>query len=138
MGPYEERHVMDLQEEARCWIVALIAPEVFDAVRERLLLIDIADITASHAMGFERSGGQQISYRGVAAIVPRPRVRLEIGCARSRVESVVAAIRSAAGRIHAGATQNSAALVMVFPVDDVAAQSAAPPMTGSFRAATSD
>jgi nitrogen regulatory protein PII len=125
-------------EEISCWIIAVIAPEELEAVRQRLLLIDVADITASHAMGFDRNGGEKISYRGIAATIPKARVRLEVGCSRDRADSVVAAIRTTIGRCHQGATQDSAAIVAVLAVDQGASALGAfrRPVTGSFRPAT--
>ncbi len=129
---------MGSNEDAGCWIIAVIAPEHLDAVRERLRSIDLADITVSHALGFDRDGGQAISYRGIGATMPKARVRLEVGCSRERVESVVAAIRTTTARNTGGATQDSGAIVTVLPVDHRSAALAAHkrPPTGTFRPVT--
>ena len=78
------------------WVVAVIAPHALEDVHERLSLIGIGDMTASHAMDFDGAVDSGHRFRGRVVKMSRPRIRIELGCTVDRVESVVSAIRAAA------------------------------------------
>lgn len=74
-------------------ITAVIKPFKLDDVREALSEIGIQGLTVSEVKGFGRQKGHTELYRGAEYVVDfLPKVKMEIGVAEDRVESVVEAI----------------------------------------------
>jgi nitrogen regulatory protein P-II 1 len=86
-------------------IAAIIQPYKFDAVKEALIAIGIAGMTASEARGYGRQKGQKEVFRGREYTVDLlPKILLEIVVPDARADEVIRTISSAArtGRIGDG------------------------------------
>jgi len=74
-------------------ITAIIKPFKLDDVREALSEIGIQGLTVSEVKGFGRQKGHTELYRGAEYVVDfLPKIKMEIGVAEDRVESVIEAI----------------------------------------------
>jgi nitrogen regulatory protein P-II 2 len=78
-------------------ITAIIKPFKLDDVREALSEIGVQGITVTEVKGFGRQKGHTELYRGAEYVVDfLPKVKIEIGVAADKVESVIDAITSVA------------------------------------------
>jgi len=78
-------------------IEAIIQPHKLDAVKEALIGIGVEGITISEVRGHGRQKGHTETYRGAEYTVDLlPKVKVEIFVPDARVESIVAALSSAA------------------------------------------
>lgn len=87
------------------YVVAIIQPYKFDAVRDALLEQGIAGIIVSEVQGYGREEGKEEVYRGVKYEVNfRPKIKLEIAVSAERAEAVVEIIQksSESGRVGDG------------------------------------
>ena len=79
-------------------IMAVIKPFKLDEVREVLSALGVEGMTVTEVKGFGRQKGHAEIYRGAEYTVHfLPKVKLEIGVKEDLVESVVEAIKTAAG-----------------------------------------
>ncbi len=78
-------------------VTAIIKPFKLDDVREALSEIGVQGITVTEVKGFGRQKGHTELYRGAEYVVDfLPKVKVEVACADSSVESVIEAITKAA------------------------------------------
>tara|TARA_B100000029_G_C17470277_1_gene921715 strand:- start:309 stop:647 length:339 start_codon:yes stop_codon:yes gene_type:complete len=79
-------------------IMAVIKPFKLEEVKASLVPIGIEGMTISEVKGFGRQKGQMEIYRGAEYEVSfLPKVKIEIAVADEVVDSVIEAIRNAAG-----------------------------------------
>ncbi|MBL95936.1 MAG: Nitrogen regulatory protein P-II 2 [Alphaproteobacteria bacterium MarineAlpha3_Bin5] len=79
-------------------IMAVIKPFKLEEVKASLVPIGIEGMTISEVKGFGRQKGQMEIYRGAEYEVSfLPKVKIEISVADEVVDSVIEAIRNAAG-----------------------------------------
>ncbi len=96
-------------------IEAIIKPFKLDEVKEALNEVGLQGITVTEAKGFGRQKGHSETHRGPEYIVDfLPKVKLEVVCEDSQVESAVEAISAAArtGRIGDGK-------IFISPIEEV-------------------
>lgn len=87
------------------YIVAIIQPYKFDAVRDALLKQGVAGIIVSEVQGYGHEEGKEEVYRGVKYEINfRPKIKLEIAVSDERSETVVEIIHksSESGRVGDG------------------------------------
>ena len=78
------------------FIIAIIQPHRFDAVREALSDAGVAGMTATEVKGFGRQGGHSEIYRGAEYTVHYlPKVKLEIAVSSEIADKVVETITQA-------------------------------------------
>jgi nitrogen regulatory protein PII len=79
-------------------VMAIFKPFKLDEVRDALTGLGIQGLTVSEVKGFGRQKGQTEIYRGAEyAVSFLPKVKIEVVVEDTLVESVVDAIRKAAG-----------------------------------------
>jgi len=80
------------------FIIAIIKPFKFDAVREALSEIGIAGMTIAEVKGYGRQKGQTEIYRGAEYSTNLlPKLKIEIAVGDALVEQVVETFRAKAG-----------------------------------------
>ena len=78
-------------------VTAIIKPFKLDDVREALSTLGVQGMTVTEVKGFGRQKGHTELYRGAEYAVDfLPKVKLEVGIADDRLESVLEAILGAA------------------------------------------
>jgi nitrogen regulatory protein P-II 1 len=78
-------------------VTAVIKPHKVEEVKDALKGVGITGLTIDEVKGFGRQGGHTETYRGSEYKVDLlPKVRVEVLCDESQVESVVDAIAAAA------------------------------------------
>ena len=78
-------------------VVAIIKPFKMDEVKEALGAIGVAGMTVTEVKGFGRQKGHTELYRGSEYVVDfLPKIKLEIICEDSSVETVIDAIMGSA------------------------------------------
>lgn len=78
-------------------VVAIIKPFKMDEVKEALGAIGVAGMTVTEVKGFGRQKGHTELYRGSEYVVDfLPKIKLEIICEDSSVETIIDAIMSSA------------------------------------------
>jgi nitrogen regulatory protein P-II 2 len=78
-------------------VTAIIKPFKLDDVREALSKIGVQGVTATEVKGFGRQKGHTELYRGAEYVVDfLPKVKLEVACEDSRVESIIEAVTEVA------------------------------------------
>ncbi len=78
-------------------VVAIIKPFKMDEVKEALGGIGVAGMTVTEVKGFGRQKGHTELYRGSEYVVDfLPKIKLEIICEDSSVETIIDAIMGAA------------------------------------------
>ncbi len=78
-------------------VVAIIKPFKMDEVKEALGAIGVAGMTVTEVKGFGRQKGHTELYRGSEYVVDfLPKIKLEIICEESSVETIIDAIMSSA------------------------------------------
>ena len=78
-------------------ITAIIKPFKIDDVKAALQGAGAAGITVSEARGFGRQGGHTETYRGTEYKIDFvPKVKLEVVCEDTNVDSIIEAIKTAA------------------------------------------
>ncbi len=78
-------------------VVAIIKPFKMDEVKEALGAIGVAGMTVTEVKGFGRQKGHTELYRGSEYVVDfLPKIKLEIICEDSSVETIIDAIMGAA------------------------------------------
>lgn len=78
-------------------ISAIIKPFKLDDVRESLSEIGVNGITITEVKGFGRQKGHTEMYRGAEYVVDfLPKIKIEVACTDSMVESIIEAIIKAA------------------------------------------
>ena len=76
---------------------AIIKPFKLDEVKEALSEIGVHGMTVTEVKGFGRTGGKKEVYRGSAYVVDFvPKVKMEIVCGESQVQSTLDTIMRAA------------------------------------------
>jgi nitrogen regulatory protein PII len=79
-------------------VMAIFKPFKLDEVRDALTGLGIQGLTVSEVKGFGRQKGQTEIYRGAEyAVSFLPKVKIEVVVEDAQVESVVDAVRKAAG-----------------------------------------
>jgi nitrogen regulatory protein PII len=79
-------------------VMAIFKPFKLDEVRDALTELGIQGLTVSEVKGFGRQKGQTEIYRGAEyAVSFLPKVKIEVVVEDAQVESVVDAVRKAAG-----------------------------------------
>lgn len=79
-------------------ITAIIKPHKLDSVREALSAIEVTGLTVTEVKGYGRQRGQSEIYRGAEYSVNFvPKLKLEIAISAGRVETIIEAIKTAAG-----------------------------------------
>jgi nitrogen regulatory protein PII len=79
-------------------VMAIFKPFKLDEVRDALTELGIQGLTVSEVKGFGRQKGQTEIYRGAEyAVSFLPKVKIEVVVDDAQVESVVDAVRKAAG-----------------------------------------
>jgi len=79
-------------------VTAIVKPFALEEVRAGIERLDIAGMTVSEASGFGRQRGHTEVFRGADYQVNFvPKVRIEVVVADDAVESVLGAVRAAAG-----------------------------------------
>ena len=79
-------------------VMAIFKPFKLDEVRDALTELGIQGLTVSEVKGFGRQKGQTEIYRGAEyAVSFLPKVKIEVAVDDAQVESVVDAVRKAAG-----------------------------------------
>ena len=78
-------------------VVAIIKPFKMDEVKEALGAIGVAGMTVTEVKGFGRQKGHTELYRGSEYVVDfLPKIKLEIICEESSVETIIDAIMGSA------------------------------------------
>ncbi|MCY3823956.1 MAG: P-II family nitrogen regulator [Nitrospinae bacterium] len=78
-------------------VVAIIKPFKMDEVKEALGAIGVAGMTVTEVKGFGRQKGHTELYRGSEYVVDfLPKIKLEIICEDSSVETIIDAIMGSA------------------------------------------
>ncbi len=78
-------------------VVAIIKPFKMDEVKEALGAVGVAGMTVTEVKGFGRQKGHTELYRGSEYVVDfLPKIRLEIICEDSSVETIIDAIMNSA------------------------------------------
>ncbi len=78
-------------------VVAIIKPFKMDEVKEALGAIGVAGMTVTEVKGFGRQKGHTELYRGSEYVVDfLPKIKLEIICENSSVETIIDAIMGSA------------------------------------------
>lgn len=78
-------------------IIAVIKPQMLDAVRSALTDMNVNGMTATDVRGYGRQKGHTEVYRGTEYNVDfRPKVKLEIAVTDDMVDAVVAEIQATA------------------------------------------
>ena len=78
-------------------VVAIIKPFKMDEVKEALGAIGVAGMTVTEVKGFGRQKGHTELYRGSEYVVDfLPKIKLEIICEDSNVETIIDAIMGSA------------------------------------------
>lgn len=78
-------------------VTAIIKPHMLDEVREALLGLGVAGMTASEVKGFGRQKGHTEIYRGAEYVVDfLPKVKLDIVVSDENLQNVIDAISHAA------------------------------------------
>jgi len=78
-------------------ITAIVKPFKLDDVKAALQQAGVTGMTVTEVQGFGRQGGHTEVYRGAEYQVDfQPKVRIEIVCAASEVDSVIEAVSGAA------------------------------------------
>ena len=96
-------------------IEAIIQPHQFEAVQKSLTSAHVNGVTVSEVRGFGHQGGKTHLYRGAEYSVEfLPKIQLTILTPEDQVDTIVAAIQTAAytGKIGDGK-------IFVMPVEDV-------------------
>ncbi len=79
-------------------ITAIIKPHKLDTVREALSAIEVTGLTVTEVKGYGRQRGQSEIYRGAEYSVNFvPKLKLEIAVEAARVETIIEAVKTAAG-----------------------------------------
>ncbi len=78
-------------------VVAIIKPFKMDEVKEALGAVGVAGMTVTEVKGFGRQKGHTELYRGSEYVVDfLPKIKLEIICEDSSVETIIDAVMGAA------------------------------------------
>ena len=78
-------------------VTAIIKPHKLEDVKDALRAVGIVGLTATEVKGFGRQGGKTETYRGAEYTVDfLPKVKIEVLCTDSDVETVVDTVASSA------------------------------------------